>query len=237
MMDKREIKFTANESRTKLTDGKTCYQGQIQHNAVLSENETKKWFAKYCQEEESRTTRYIDALGEFIACQISQGYRLDFGSFSVGLKLRGGMKSANAAFDPEVNSIKVEMTPGKKIREAVEALKPVNSGNKDHEHLLGFYQGEKCELHDMITQHGRRFMRLTGCFPPAHPNVADEGFWVENDAGEKLLVGEITMAECCHEEGYLEGDINPGSYWMVLQGRYKDDPNLFRVRHRAMVIQ
>ena len=68
-----EIKFTTTRSTGDLNEGKTCYQGHLHHNTVLSEAETRQAFADYCCEPRSRTDRYIDALGEFIAQEIAHG--------------------------------------------------------------------------------------------------------------------------------------------------------------------
>ena len=97
----REIEFTTTRSHNGLTVGKTCYQGHLQHNAVLPEKETREQFAEYCGEDRSRTDRYLNALGEFIARKISYGHRLNFGSFAVELKLLGGFQGANAPFEEE----------------------------------------------------------------------------------------------------------------------------------------
>jgi len=103
MNEKREIKFVTSETQENNAKGLKCYQGQLKHNMVLNEKDTKRWFAEYCDEPPSRTTRYIDALGEFIAHCVQTGTRLDFGVFSVGLKLRGGFNGQNEPFDPTVN--------------------------------------------------------------------------------------------------------------------------------------
>ena len=81
MKSYREIEFTTTKIKGDLTAGKTCYQGHLQHNAVLSERETRRRFAEYCCEDRSRTDRYLDALGEFIAREIAHGNRLNFGFF------------------------------------------------------------------------------------------------------------------------------------------------------------
>jgi len=120
MEEKRTIKFVTSETTPKSARGESCYQGQLRHNAVLSVEDTKREFADYCGgEKESLTTRYVDAITEFIAANIRKGNRIDFGGFSVGLKLGGRFKGANAPFDERFNALKVELTPGKKLKEAL----------------------------------------------------------------------------------------------------------------------
>ena len=121
-----EIKFTTTRSKTDLNADKTCYQGQLRHNIVRSLKETRKAFAEYCGEPESKTGRYIDSLGEFITQEVAAGHRLNFGPFDVSLKMLGGFKAANSPFDEKKNDISVCLIPGKEIKAAVKALKPIN---------------------------------------------------------------------------------------------------------------
>ena len=235
MKNTRKIKFTTTESKTRLTVGKTCYQGQLRHNDILSEEETKKLFAQHCGEQESRTTRYVDALSEFIAHCVENGYHVDFGSFAVGLRFRGGLKSANAPFDPKVNAITVEMTPGKKIRRAVESLKPVNVTEERNWYLGAVHQDTPYAIYDQIDPVGPRQVTLVGRMPVIDPTRPDEGFWIENDAGERLLDAEVVKSNVGHAICTLTGSLPPGDHWAVLQGRDRDSPNLIRVTRRVFV--
>ena len=61
---------------------------------MLTLKETRKAFAEYCGEPESKTGWCIDSLGEFIAREVAAGYRLNFGPFGVSLKMLGGFKAA-----------------------------------------------------------------------------------------------------------------------------------------------
>jgi len=229
------IKFITTQSRTKLTAGKTCYQGQLQHNNVLGEKETKSLFADYCGEPESRTTRYVDALTEFIAQQVAAGYRIDFGGFAVGLKLRGGFKSMNAAFDPQTNAVSVEMIPGKDIRKAAQTLKPLNVTDSTKWRLTGVLQQTPFEVWDQIVPDGERTLTSTGYMPAVDPSKPDEGIWVEDDDGTRVLTGEVVKSNFGSTDYRLVGPIDRGEYWSVLQGRYRDEPALIRVRHRLTV--
>ena len=235
MKNTHEIKFTASATSTRLTEGKVCYQGQLKHNAVLSEKETKRGFADYCGEPESRTTRYIDALGEYIARSVSEGHRLDFGCFAVGLKFRGGLASANAPFDETTHSISVEMTPGKSLRDAVKELKPVNVTDDTKWHISLTWQRQPFEAYDVLAPSGRRELTLCGLHPAIHPSETDEGVWIENDEGERLLDGEIVRSELANTEFTLTGPLPSGLHWIVAQGRYPGEQPLIRVRRRISV--
>jgi len=192
MKAQREIEFVTSETTEKNAKGQTCYQGQLRHNLVLNEKETKEWFAEYCDEPVSRTSRYVDALAEFIGQCVRKGMRVDFGCFSVSLKLRGGFNSQNASFDTKIHSVSVELTPGKELKRAVNSLKPVNVTDAGARwHLSGNWQASPIRIYDVFVADGTRRVEATGIIPPVHPETTDEGVWVENDEGVCLLTGEI----------------------------------------------
>ena len=236
MKTRNEIKFVTTESKTRLTAGKTCYQGQLQHNNVLTQKETRKWFADYCSEPESLTTRYVEALGEFIAQEIAKGNRLDFGPFSVGLKLRGGFKSSNGEFDEKTNSLSVEMTPGTDIKRAVEALRPINATDETRWHIGSTLQRIPYEVYDEISAEGLRRLTIAGYLPAVDCSKPDEGVWLENDAGEKVAVATVEKSDFGYSDCTLEGALERGDYWIVVQSRYQKDPNLIRCRRRIKVV-
>ena len=151
MKSYREIEFTTTKIKGDLTAGKTCYQGHLQHNAVLSERETRRRFAEYCCEDRSRTDRYLDALGEFIVREIAHGNRLNFGPFDVSLKLLGGFRSANASFDETRNAISVCLIPSKEIKSAVKILNPINVTEDTRWYLSGTLQRVPYQVYDEIV--------------------------------------------------------------------------------------
>ena len=231
-----EIKFTTTRSKTDLNADKTCYQGQLRHNIVRSLKETRKAFAEYCGEPESKTGRYIDSLGEFIAREVAAGRRLNFGPFGVSLKMQGGFKAANSPFDEKKNDISVCLIPGKEIKAAVKALKPINVTVDRRWFLSGTLQRVPYEVWDEIAAEGRREITVTGCTPPVNPEQPDEGIWIENDAGEKMLIAMIAKSYPGHTNCTLEGSLASGNYWTVIQGRYLDNPDLIRCSHRIRVV-
>ena len=232
----REIEFTTTRSHNGLTVGKTCYQGHLQHNAVLPEKETREQFAEYCCEDRSRTDRYLNALGEFIARKISYGHRLNFGSFAVELMLLGGFQGANAPFDEKRNAISVCLIPGKELKASVKALKPVNVTEDTRWYLGGTLQRAPYEVWDQLVAEGPRQFTVTGFIPPVHPSQPDEGVWLEDDSGEKIAVATIVNSAFSHTDCTLEGSLARGDHWMVIQGRYLNEPNLIRCRRRIKVV-
>ena len=107
------------------------------------------------------------------------GHHLNFGPFGVSLKMLGGFKAANSPFDEKKNTISVCLIPGKEIKSAVKALKPVN--------------------------------------------VTEDTRW--------NISSTLQRSDCT-----LEGPLERGDYWIVVQSRYKDEPNLIRCRRRIKVV-
>ena len=236
MKSYREIEFTTTKIKGDLTAGKTYYQGHLQHNAVLSERETRRRFAEYCCEDRSRTDRYLDALGEFIVREIAHGNRLNFGPFDVSLKLLGGFRSANASFDEKRNAISVCLIPSKEIKSAVKILNPINVTEDTRWYLSGTLQRVPYQVYDEIVAEGRREFTVTGLIPPVHPSHPDEGVWLEDDVGEKVAVATVVSSDISHTDCTLEGPLACGDYWIIVQCRDRSDPNLIRCRRRIKVV-
>ena len=51
-----------------------------------------------------------------------------------------------------------------------------------------------------------------------------------------MLVATISKAEFAHTDCTLEGPLERGDYWIVVQSRYQDEPNLIRCRRRIKVV-
>ena len=58
----------------------------------------------------------------------------------------------------------------------------------------------------------------------------------ESGISLKVLVATISKAEFAHTDCTLEGPLERGDYWIVVQSRYKDEPNLIRCRRRIKVV-
>ena len=230
------IKFVTAQSKSKLTAGKTFYQGQIKHNIVLNEKETKKAFAQFCGGHEANSTYYVDLLAEFIAQNVAEGNRLDFGGFSVSLKIRNGFKSANAPFDPKVNTINVEMTPGKAIQSATAALRPINTAADEMWRIDSNLQETPFVVYDQLAADGIRRVSTCGRIPALHSAAPDEGVWIEDDEGVRLMTGEINSSKPMLTIATFIGPLCRGRHWLVLQGRDNDSTALIRVRHRITVV-
>ena len=96
-------------------------------------------------------------------------------------------------------------------------------------------QKRPVQTYDWIPSEGECLASVAGYMPEVHTAVADEGVWIEDDEGVRLVTGEIVQTDCGLTEFTLKGPIPSGNHWFVLQGRLKDSPNLIRVRRRIKV--
>lgn len=235
MKHKRRIEFTTVGRKSRLTGGVLRYQGLIKHNQALTQAETLKGYAAYCREPEHLARQHLEALGAYITSELERGNRLNFGWFGAGLRIGGGFNAANAPFTEGVNTLNVNLLPGSMLKKAVEALNPVNVTDETNWHICATVQIEPFWTADRLAADGVRKVEVTGMFPMVHASAADEGYWIENDAGAKVLVGTILTTECGRVDATLSGPLAPGDYWSVVQGRYKDEPALIRTRRRVKV--
>ena len=236
MTYKRKIKFTTIGHKSRLTGDVPHYQGQIKHNQRLTQAETLKGYAAYCREPEHLARLHLEALGGYIASELERGNRLNFGWFGVELRIGGGFKAANAPFTKGVNTLNVNLMPGSRLKKAVEALEPVNVTDETNWHISTTVQVEPYEAADRLAADGIRKVEVTGIIPTVHAAAADEGYWIENDKGAKVLVGTILKSESGRLDATLAGPLAPGDYWSVVQGRYQNEPALIRTRRRVRVI-
>jgi len=234
-MDQTEIKFKTTERKTKLTDGKVCYQGRLLHNRVLDVRDTRRFFAEYMLMREPQTNLVLDGLSAFMAEYLAKGYRLDFGGFSAGLNMRGGFAAANAPFDPVRNAIGVELAPGMRVKRCVRALKPVNVTMEAKDRIYHVFQRTPFEAYDTVARDGERLVEVAGTMMTIHPDAEDEGIWIENDAGVVLTRGHIQYDDCCHARFKLTDPVVPGLHWLVVASREAADSPLLRARRRLTV--
>jgi len=229
----RDIKFTASQTTSKLTAGKVCYQGQVIHNHTLDEAETREAFADYARLPIPMGNLAIDSVGAFIAEEIAKGNRLDFGAFSVGLKMRGGLPAANAPFNPKVNDLVVELTPGKGIKKATKYLKPVNATGAKYSYVFKTEQTSPYKMEDAFLATGTRTLIAFGGYIRINPAATGEGVWIENDVGDKLLKGRILPgSDACRVSFELTGDVDPGLYWLAIYSRISSNGPLLRCHRR-----
>lgn len=229
-----KIKFTTTQSKSRLTEGTVRYQGQLQHNEVLDESLTRRRFAEHAHRSEPETNFYLDALGEFITHAIAEGWRLDFGPFSVGLKMRGGFPAANSPFDGAVNSVGVELMPSSALKAAAKELKPVNVSPEGKSRIYTTLQIAPYEAYDAIAAEGTRELHTTGDWVWVHPGAEGEGVWIENDVGEKLLEATVVESNHCFCHTTLSGSLAPGLYWFVIASR--SGTELLRCQRRIRAV-
>lgn len=233
----REIQFKTTESKTKLTVGSVCYQGQLIHNTSFSQKDTLEMFAEHCHQSSAMTSFFLDSLKAFIQQELARGNRLNFGSFAAGIGLRGGFPSANAPFDPSRNALTVELIPCEAIRKTTAALKPVNVTSNCDAIIYNTLQVDpERKDYDVFSADGDRTLSACGIGMDVHPGEVGEGAWIENDAGEKMLVGEDIESDYTLCRFTLKGSIRQGSYWVVVCSRHARTGKFVRSRRRITAV-
>jgi len=87
----------------------------------------------------------------------------------------------------------------------------------------------------VVARDGERLVEVTGSMMKVHAGAEDEGIWIENDAGEKLLRGDIQSCDCSMARFKLTEPIAPGLYWLVVCSRATTGDPLLRARRRLTV--
>lgn len=230
------LKYSTQPSRSKLLSGKPRYIGRVHHNQALTRDEIVKGLAEYMNVKEAMSAFYVDGLCGYMRQELARGNRLDFGDFSVEIVMEGGLPSANAPFVAGVNKLKVQMRAKKKLEHCLESLAPENVSGAEQSRIGSVIQrnGGTGEYED-ITTDGRRKITSNGLEVKVHAEADDEGVWIEDDAGEKLLRGEVFSTSVTTCDFYLEGHLNPGEYWLAIYSR-GNSKQLLRARRRIHVV-
>ena len=235
MIYESTVPFVTTRSRSKLVEG-TKYFGKIVHRRRLSKKDIIEGLAKSLYQHEPITEMFVNGLLAYMAEQLSQGYRLDFGDFSAELTVKGGFPSANAPFDPARNQIDVAMQAKKGLLAAVEKMKLENETAVDGSRIHTCYQKEPdMGESQILSSDGRRTITTNGHNVMVDASAPDEGAWIETRDGKRLLTGEIFNISSVHCDFYLEGHLDPGEYWLVICSR-GETPELLRSQLLVRVV-
>ena len=230
------LKYSTQPSRSKLLSGKPRYIGRVHHNQTLTREEIVKGLAEYMNVKEAMSAFYVDGLCGYMRQELARGNRLDFGDFSAEIVMEGGLPSANAPFDEGVNKLKVQMRAKKKLERCLECLAPENVSGAGQSRISSVLQRDGgTGEYEEITTDGRRKITSNGVDVKVHADAADEGVWIEDDAGERLLHGEVFETSVTTCDFYLEGHLDPGEYWLAIYSR-GSTKKLLRARRRIHVV-
>ena len=229
------IGFATTPSNSKLLNGKVKHIGRIRHNNTLAKDEIIGRFASFIGSKSSQAEMYVNGLCEFIKEELSNGNRLDFEDFAIGVTMEGGFPAANSPFDPKVNKLKVQMMAKKGLSVAVARLRPVNETGAERSRIFSVRQKGLDDQFEVMSQDGRREIVLNGEFVRIHPEASDEGVWIETRMGERLLTGEPFKNDDVTCDFYLEGHLDPGEYWLIICSR-SDSKRLLRAKRLIRVV-
>ena len=213
------IGYATTPSNSKLLNGKVKHIGRIRHNNTLTKGVIIGRFASFIGSKPSLAEMYVNGLCEYIKEELSNGNRLDFGDFAIGVTMEGGFPAANSPFDPKVNRLKVQMTAKKGFSAAVSRLRPVNETGAEKSVIFSVIERDSGNDYETFSRDGRRNITTNGDYIRIHPEASDEGVWIETRMGERLLTGEVYKNDECICDFYLEGHLDPGEYWMVICSR------------------
>ena len=104
--------FTTCMGKTRLTDGKATYSARVTHKDIVRDKALIEGLAAETGYSTTIVGTVIEGMRSYLGKQLKAGKKVDFGAFSVGLSVRGAFPSANAPFDPMVNSVGVDIRAG-----------------------------------------------------------------------------------------------------------------------------
>ena len=182
-----KFKTFANPARTRKNG--SCV-GRIIHNECIGLNAMAHELSEWAKLDESTARYYICLVRDMIIRNLAEGNLLDFDAFALSLTLKGAFSASNSTFDPKRNSISAILREGKALRDALKALKPVNTTFEDDiairvKRLAGvetktegsFRIGEK--------------VIVTGIGLVTAPDQPDEGVALEDINGKMIVRGKV----------------------------------------------
>ena len=130
--NKMTVNYTLSSLKNAHLSDTTSYIGQITHNRVLSADEICQRYAAKFNLPIATARLHLDCLIEYIASEVAVGNRMNFTGFTVSLKMSGRFPRGNERYNPNRNPVRVVLTPGKVLAEAVKSLTPVNATKCAH---------------------------------------------------------------------------------------------------------
>lgn len=213
-----EIRFRTIESAIpKLSESARC-TARIVNNAILRPDEIANEISAQYGIEGAKAKYLIDVVSSYTVRALSEGKKLDFGPYSVGLTLKGTVAGANGAFDPEKNSLSAVLTLGKEAKEALSRLRPVNERS-----------GGSPVIRSIITEGGEegvvRFgfkVFISGLNLETSATNPDEGIWLcDAKDGRRLIKGRVLQSTSTTFDGIFDGPdgLPPDKYRLELTSR------------------
>lgn len=213
-----EIKFKTVESRLGTMRENSRCTGRIMHNAVLGPDNMAAEIAQQYGLDEPRAAYMAKVMASYIVHSLGEGKKLDFGPFSLSLVLKGSITGVNGAFTDGKNSIGVNFTPGRELKDALAALHPVNVARDSAPRITSII-GERTKKDGEIALGENVY--VAGANLQTATDAADEGVWICDRSGSRILAGRVlrstaTTLDCAFD---AVPDFSPGRYKFELATR------------------
>ena len=213
--------FVVSAVKNRLSGGRAVYAARMRHMGVIGGNQLFKEFGEYMAMNPTLAKNLVNGLGGYIKEQLLHGYKLDFGVFKVGLTIRGGFAAANAKFDPEKNEVCVSLTPSVELKKAVAKMRPENLTDLKGPILDCAF----CQKYLNRLGIGKLVCRvecgMNGAFPVREFSADDDGIWLENSAGKRVVQAKVLSADATRLSFIIADDVPSGRYRLFIGSRAK----------------
>lgn len=213
----REISFKTLASPSAMGGGDGRCRCCMIHRDVLTPGDIARDMATRMRLDVVEARHCADIVASYIVRALSDGFRLNFGAFSLSLSIRGSVDGANGDFVPGVNSVCVNIQAGQELKEALGKMRPVN---------VTTAQGESPRITSIIDTATRAENTVT---PGAKILIAginllvdtaanDEGVWLEA-GGRKVVKGVVTAVGATTLDCMFGDGLEPGEYRLAVYTR------------------
>lgn len=215
-----KIKFKTVGANGRFSSGKGSCSGRIIHNGSLTIDNIAADFAKFAKIDVHDARFYATYFTDYIVKAVSDGKRLNLGPFSLYLSMKGRIDGANGKFDPERNSMELNIRAYDGLTAALAKLEPVNETLDDETvHITSIMDGRRKEngvltLGETMYAAGWKFLIDT--------SRDDEGVWLESESGEKILRARTIASTATTLDFAFDGETAPGEYRIAVYTRLGD---------------
>ena len=215
-----EIKFkTVATPEAFRKQGRYC-RGCVIHNKVLEIDEIGEDFAQYAKLDPLTAQYNAKLFVNYMVDAVKRGYRLNLGAFSLFLTMKGQVSGANGGFDQKKNSLELNIRSMKSMLDALASLEPVNV-TMDGETLRISSVMDELEKTEGVLTLGEKVYASGHTFL-VDTSRDDEGVWLENADGKKVLRAEDVASTATTLDCIFRGALEPGEYRFAVSTRMGD---------------
>ena len=223
-MKKTKILFSTMGVQERFDDDKRKCSCRITHNAVLEAAEIAADMAEEMRIDEVDAKYYLGMVATYITRALASGKKLNLGPFSLSLAMRGCVYGANGRFEKGRNALAVNISPGREMKRALEALEPVNA--LEDSASASARQPRITSAIDSATREegavsaGARLL-VAGENLQVDPDAPDETVFLEDDERGILAKGVVTKSSSITLDCIFEAspDVPEKRCWLAIYTR------------------